>query len=257
MIIKINVCKVLRLLIGAILFGSISAFAEEPVSNVNDQWRFEFKPLYLWFLSLEGDTTMPSSNSSPGSGGTSQLDEGELTSAFSVHFEAAKGDWTVFTDYLYGQYTASNINISSSPVQGSNELTAHITELGVAYRVLEQSWYRFELLGGIRYLHVVNKFNFYSIALDSLSAKEDIWDGFGGMRFTAIMDDSLTATVRADAGGGGSDLVWNVAALVDWQYKHWGSVYAGYRVLDYKVSQKALGLNIQAKGPVIGLSFNW
>ena len=39
MAIKINACKVLRLLIGAILFGSISAFAEEPVSKINDQWR--------------------------------------------------------------------------------------------------------------------------------------------------------------------------------------------------------------------------
>ncbi|TXL15290.1 hypothetical protein BMR06_16145, partial [Methylococcaceae bacterium HT5] len=57
--------------------------------------------------------------------------------------------------------------------------------------------------------------------------------------------------------GGSSDLVWNVAALVDWKFKHWGSAYAGYRVLDYKVSNEALGLNLQAKGPVIGLAFYW
>ena len=247
--------KSLTILIAVICFVPVSVFAEESTESKLDPWRFELKPLYLWFLSLEGDSTMPVSNNS--SGGTSQFDDGELTSAFSIHFEAAKGDWTVFTDYLYGQYTANDISISTTPAQGSNELTAHITELGVAYRVLEQSWYRFELLGGIRYLHVENKFNFYSVALDSLSAKEDIWDGFGGIRFTAIMDDNLTATIRADAGGGGSDLVWNVAALVDWQYKHWGSAYVGYRVLDYKVSQEALGLNLQAKGPVIGLSFYW
>ena len=131
------------------------------------------------------------------------------------------------------------------------------TELGVAYLVLDDFWYRLELLGGVRYLHVANKFNFYSDTLDSLSAKENIWDGFGGIRFTGILTDSISATVRADVGGGSSDLVWNVAALVDWQYKHWGSVYAGYRVLDYKVSNEGLGLNLQAKGPVIGLTFYW
>jgi len=122
--------KRLSLLAGAICLGSVPASAEEVTAYENDQWHFELKPLYLWFLSLEGDTTMPPSEGS--SGGTSNFDEGELTSAFSLHFEAGKGDWTVFTDYLYGQYTADNINISSSPIQGSSELTMHLAELGVS-----------------------------------------------------------------------------------------------------------------------------
>ena len=65
---------------------------------------------------MEGDTTIPPSKGN--SGGTSNFDEGKLTSAFRLHFEAGnKGDWTVFTDYLYGQYSADNINISSSPIR--------------------------------------------------------------------------------------------------------------------------------------------
>lgn len=247
--------KPLSLLIGAICLGPVSASAEELTTNKNDQWHFELKPLYLWFLSMEGDTTMPSSEGD--SGGTSNFDEGELTSAFSLHFEAGKGDWTVFTDYLYGQYTAADINISSSPIQGSSELTMHLAELGVTYRVLDDSWYRVELLGGVRYMYVENKFDFNTEKLDSLSAKDNLWDGFGGIRLKGILNDSISATVRADVGGGSSDLVWNVAALVDWKFKHCGSAYAGYRVLDYTVSKEALGLNLQAKGPVIGLSFYW
>ena len=93
----------------AICFVPVSVFAEELSNNQLDPWRFELKPLYLWFLNLEGDTTMPASSSS--SDGTSSTDEGVLTSAFSIHFEAGKGDWTVFTDYLYGQYTADNIMV--------------------------------------------------------------------------------------------------------------------------------------------------
>ena len=247
--------KSLGLLVGIICLGSVSASAEELTTNEKDQWHFELKPLYLWFLSMEGDTTIPPSESNPG--GTSNLDEGKLTSAFSLHFEAGKGDWTVFTDYLYGQYTADNINISSSPIQGNSELTMHLAELGVTYRVLEDFWYRFELLGGVRYMYVENKFDSYSENLGTLSAKNNLWDGFGGIRLTGFLNDSISATVRADVGGGSSDLVWNVAALVDWQYLNWGSVYAGYRVLDYSVSKEALGLNLQAKGPVIGLAFNW
>ena len=249
--------KILALLLGAAIFSPIAAFADadKPKSKLNDEWHFELKPLYLWFLSLEGDATIPAANSS--SGGTSSFDEGQLTSAFSIHFEAGKGDWTIFTDYLYGQYNADNINISSSPFQGSSELTMHLGELGVTYRVLADYWYKVEVLGGVRYMYVANKFDFYNDGLDTLSAKDNLWDGFGGIRLTGYLNDSISATVRADAGGGSSDLVWNVAALVDWQFKHWGSVYAGYRVLDYTVSNQPLGLNLQAKGPVIGLAFNW
>jgi len=248
--------KPLSLLVAAICLGSAPVLAEELTEeDNNDQWRFELKPLYLWFLSMEGDTTIPSPERDSGS--TSNFDEGKLTSAFSLHFEAGKGDWTVFTDYLYGQYTADNINISSSPIQGNSELTMHLAELGVTYRVLEDFWYRVELLGGVRYMYVENKFDFYSDKLDSLSAKDSLWDGFGGIRLTGFLNDSIRATVRADVGGGSADLVWNVTALVDWRYLNWGSVYAGYRVLDYKVSNEALGLNLQAKGPVVGLNFYW
>ena len=141
---------------------------------------------------------MPSSGGEPG--GTSNFDEGELTSAFSFHFEAGKGDWTVFTDYLYGQYTADNITISSSPVQGSNELTMHLAELGVAYQVMDDFWYKVEILGGIRYMYVKNEFDFYSDKQGSISANDNLWDGFGGIRLTGFLNDSISATVRADVG---------------------------------------------------------
>jgi len=249
----ISAIKPIILLVGTIFLISASVWAEE--FSKNDKWHFELKPLYFWSLSLEGDTTMEPAKGGPG--GTSNLDEAELTSAFSLHFEAGKGDWTVFTDYLYAQYTANDINISTSPVQGNNELTAHLAELGVAYLLSDESWYKLEILGGVRYMYIENKFDFYNDNLNTLSANGNVWDGFGGIRLTGIMTDSLTATVRADVGGGNSDLVWNAVALVNWRYLHWGSIFAGYRVLDYKVSNGPLAFDLQAKGPVIGLSFHW
>ncbi|SMG63093.1 hypothetical protein BMETH_1468_0 [methanotrophic bacterial endosymbiont of Bathymodiolus sp.] len=39
---------------------------------------------------MEGNTIIAPSGGNPG--GTSNLDEGRLTSAFSIHFEAGKGD---------------------------------------------------------------------------------------------------------------------------------------------------------------------
>lgn len=71
-------------------FVPMSAIAEEPKRKINDQWHFELNPLYLWFLSMEGNTIIAPSGGNPG--GTSNLGEGRLTSAFSIHFEAGKGD---------------------------------------------------------------------------------------------------------------------------------------------------------------------
>ncbi len=255
MMINAFYCKFLGYVMGVMLLGSFIVCAAEPAEIEANQWRYEFKPLYLWFLNLEGGSSRESSGDSPG--GSNVFDESELTSAFTLHFEVGKGDWTVFADYLYAEYGTNNLNISALPIQGSNILTVHLTELGVAYRAIKQPWYRVELLGGIRYMHIANKFNISRPALGTSSAKANIWDGFGGVRLTGFLTDSLSATVRADVGGGSSDLVWNVAAIVDWRYLHWGSVYAGYRVLDYKVSNANLGLNLQAKGPVVGLGFNW
>lgn len=105
-------------------------------------------------------------------------------------------------------------------------------------------------------MYIENKIDSYSDNLDSLSVKDNLRDGFGGIRLTGFLNDSISVTVRADVGGGSSDLVWNVAALVDWKFKHWGSL-CRHRVLDYKVTKEALGLDLQAKWPVIGLSFYW
>lgn len=103
---------------------------------------------------------------------TTPFDKSELTSAFSFHFEAAKGDWTLFTEYFYGEYRASGVGILPTLIQGSNVLKMHITEFGTIYRVIERPWYRFEVLAGARYHHAANVFDFNNDRLDALSAKK-------------------------------------------------------------------------------------
>ncbi len=245
--------KLIVLVSGFFLMAPNVTWADD--SATDDSWRFQVKPLYLWFVSIDGSATIDPNNTSKG--GTSNFDEAELTAAFSFHFEAGKGKWTLFTDYLFAEYTADDVAISSSPITGTNTLTTHIAELGATYRVLEHQRFRFELLGGVRYLYVSNKFDFNGDTLSTQSADTDLWDGFGGIRLTGFITESITATVRADVGGGTSDLVWNLIAIADWRYKNWGSVYAGYRVLDYQFNESVLDLNLQGKGPVAGLGFYW
>ena len=84
----------------------------------------------------------------------------------------------------------------------------HLGELGVIYRVLADYWYKVEVLRRLRYMYVENKFVFYNDKPNDFSARDNLWDGFGGIRLTGYLNDSISATVRADVGGGSSDLVW-------------------------------------------------
>ena len=64
---------------------------------------------------------------------------------------------------------------------------------------------------------------------------------------------------RGDVGGGGSDLVWNVSLLGGYRFKKWGSVFAGYRVLDYDYSSGSgasrFVFDTRMQGPLLGLAF--
>lgn len=190
-------------------------------------------------------------------GESSVFDETELSGAFSIHFEAGKGDWTVFADYLYTEYSNDYAFIVSSLLQGSNVLNMHIAEFGGSYRAWHNARFELELLAGVRYLNVNNKFSFNNDVLPTIAANANIWDGFGGIRMTGHLTEIISARVRADVGGGDSDLVWNVIATVVWQFYKWASLYAGYRALDYQVSNDNIGLNLQGKGPVVGFGFHW
>ena len=48
------------------------------------------------------------------------------------------------------------------------------------------------------------------------------------------MSDTWTFIARTDAGYGGSDnKAFNAAAMFDYRFKNWGSVFFGYRYLNY------------------------
>ena len=246
---KKKIATVISLLI--LTSQATNVWADEVPSD--DDWHFVLNPLYVWIVDLEGTTTLPDS------GGSIDIPIGEsgTSGAFTIHFEAGKGDWNLFTDYLYYEYSTDNV-LGSSLLSGNNVLGTHLFEIGGSYRVLNHPRYSLEVLGGMRYAHLDNTFSFNHISrVDDLSAKIDLWDGFGGVRFIGHITQSISATVRADAGAGSSDLVWNTIATVDWRYKDWGSVYAGYRALDYDFKENNVGIDLRVKGPVIGATFYW
>lgn len=236
-----------------------TAKSENDEQKTDKQWQFVFMPLYLWGVTLDGSTTL----STPGGdSGVYPVGTSELTGAFTFHIEAKKNNWNFFADYLYAEYTSEDVTGPLGLLKGKNKLTVHLAELGGTYRVIEKSRFELEVLMGVRRLNVRNTFTFQRADLfDPLEGSAHIWDGFAGIRSTGKMTESINAHARADIGTGDSDMVWNLIISVDWRYANWGSLYAGYRWLDYDFKKGSgpdeFGINIHGKGPIVGLGFYW
>ena len=64
---------------------------------------------------------------------------------------------------------------------------------------------------------------------------------------------------RLDAGFGGSDLMWNAEAIIDFQIGKWAAILAGYRHLNYDYRNQNTGIkyDMSMSGPVAAFQFFW
>ena len=221
-----------------------------------DEWHFTLSPLFLWGMGIDGSSTVGSEEL------PLQLDFGDvldnLDAVFTIHFEMQKGDWTIFAEY---QYVDLEPSVSTpSGVEGGIGFVDQMGELGVAYRVATLGINDIQILGGAR-LTSQDLDVQLGPGIQLLDISESWVDGFVGMRVFTHISDNWTFIGRGDIGAGGSDFVWNLVGMVDYQFKDWGSVFFGYRWLDYDYSSGS-GKNYYAydalqQGPLAGLSFYW
>lgn len=61
---------------------------------------------------------------------------------------------------------------------------------------------------------------------------ESCWDGFAGVRLWTRFNDKWSLDSRGDIGAGGSDFVWNVSFILDYQFRKWGSILITAEALD-------------------------
>lgn len=141
------------------------------------------------------------------------------------------------------------------------DFKSNLWELGAAYRVAEYRKTDVEALFGTRYTKQQNKTNIKN-GPTLVDVDEDWWDGFVGGRVFTRLSDNWRLVGRADVGAGGSDLVWNLVGFFDYRFKDWGSVFFGYKWMDYDYNNGKKGAhtytyNATQQGPLCGISFYW
>jgi hypothetical protein len=246
--------------------------------SLSDQWKFGAS-IYGWFPELGGQTTFP-----PRSGGESISVSADtilenLKFVFMGTFEAQRGRWGMFTDVVYmdvGDSKTSTRDLIYNGVTLPAGVTANtnfdlkmlVWTLAGTYRVVAEPGATFDVLAGARLLDVKEKLgyslygNVGQISVPGRSgtreADQSLWDGVVGVkgRLAFGADHQWYVPYYLDVGTGQSDLTWQAFAGLGYAFK-WGGVVAGYRYLDYNMKSGQPIEELNAGGPIVGVSFNW
>ena len=250
--------------------SSIALAQSDADQNVSDNgdWEFTLSPLFLWGMGISGDATIGDA--------TAPLDLSfgdifsNLEAVFTVHFEARKDKWTIFSEVQYVDL-GPEVTVSMGPVSIVADIGFKNTmiELGGAYAFRETQNTRWEVLGGIRYtdqdIHVDATLTFPP-PIDEQNIEMDGGDNwshaFVGARFFGTMSDKWTFIARSDIGYGGSDnAAFNAAVMFDYRFRNWGSVFVGYRYLNYDYdndkTEDTYAFDAYQAGPLAGLTIHW
>jgi len=223
----------------------------------SDEWRFALSPLFFWGMNVNGSQQIGTVVAPLELDFTDDMLE-NLGAVFTFHFEAHKNDLALFAEYQY-----VNLEPSTSIAKGPTidvDFTVQSAEFGAGYKVA--TWWGntdVEPILGLRWTYQDLEVGPFGQSL--VDSNESWWDVFAGVRLHTYFTEKWTLISRGDIGAGGSDLVWNVSFILDYQYKDWGSVFVGYRWLDFDYDDGSgpdrYAYDATQQGPLAGLTFYW
>ena len=139
--------KIVTIVVATLFSLSLAGnvFAE---TNSDDEWHFMVAPFFLWGQSTDGTTEIGPITTPLSLNFTDDVLE-NLSAVFTIHFEAQKGDWTIFTEYQYVDLDPS----VATPIGSTADInfTSQLGEIGVAYQVATLGINDIQVLGGARY----------------------------------------------------------------------------------------------------------
>jgi len=241
-----------RFLLLAILVA-VAAAAPVGAQDQSDKWQFQIAPLYLWAADINGTMTV-----------RDRLDNdfevdfkdavSNLEIGFTVHFEASKDRWGLLADAFYLNVAGSQ-DIDTPGQTADVEVENLILEGAGGYEFSDRWW----VIAGVRYFKLDSDIGFQLQIAPDIEVAESWTDFFAGVMWRPQLGKRWKFSGRFDIGAGGSDLVWNASALVDYRLGKWAAVFFGYRHLDYDYKNQNAGIkyDVSMSGPVAAFRFFW
>ncbi len=211
---------------------------------------------YLWTISLEGEQVI---RGKPIEVDTSFSDLFEdLDAAFTIHAEAKKERWMVLFDVNWGK-----LGPDTPQLIEDLDVKFAFVEVGAGYLLNEKLY----LLFGARYITLDVEAVIGGLPEPVPSFKvggdEDWIDPYVGLRYKHPFAEKWSVTLRADVGGFGvgSDLAWNVAALLERDLSRRTSLVLGGGVLDVDYEEgsgdERFAYDIQHRGMILALNITF
>lgn len=274
--------------VASVLFGALSFMAMAPAnatenlsaaSRFDGQWHFSVTP-YLWLPTIY--TTASFTGPFGISGGVDAamhtapndyLDK--LSFAFMITGEARKGDWSLFTDYIYMKFKAQNASVrsvtgpagrvSTAVDLGSTlDLKSDLWTLAGSYTAWRRSASHLDVFAGTRYLYMNQTLDWSISGVAGLlpgrqreiSASMNKWDVIAGVRGEVGLSDDgrLFMPYYLDIGSGSENTTWQALIALGYRYR-WGDVTLALRNLSYDFKGKGDGIDVRFTGLALGATF--
>ncbi len=223
-----------------------------------DRWRFRLTP-YLWIAGISGRAGVANLAVDVDSGLTD--DNVNLNFGFMATFEARKKRFIILTDLQYSNLGTDRPTPGPLFSNATADFKTFILDPEVGYRIFEnpERGDFFGVVGGIRYWHVRADLSFNPGLLTAVSASRGRgWvDAVGGVRGGVRLSRRIFFTGKADLGGGGSELTYQLFGGVGFQLTEHFSLTGGYRDLKVDYNKDGFLFDVALHGPVFGLGIRF
>jgi len=265
-------------LVAMFLIGGAS-FANAVEPKLDDDWHFTLVP-YLWLPSVNGKmhitlpqvpSTFTAQSNDFDIGKSSYLDN--LSFAALVTMTLEKGDWSLFTDFMYVDFSDSNRQVTFPNLPGGRldikadtGFKALVFEGGPAYSLYRSRDIKFDFLAGVRYLGIDSHANLdaaiaipISVPSRNFTYKKDLVDPIVGIKGRFELGKGWFIPYYFDGGGFGINNEWSWQAFggLGYHFSELFSMTLGYRHLQYNYNNNVLLKDVYMSGGLLGFIFRF
>ena len=263
------------------LFGTwaltvfMSTAQAQPVDPYDGNWRFTLTP-YLWLPSLDGMLNFDLPNGSPNVDASAGDILEKLNFALMAAGDARKGNWSVFTDFIYLNLSDQNATVKSVTGPGGvieipidigtqSSQKGFIWTLAAGYTLLRGPVASLDVFAGFRDLQLKATLDWRLAGplgsfpqTGSTSNTAVAWTGLIGLKGRIRLDQAGTWFIPyyADVGWGSSASTWQGLIGVGYAFR-WGDLHLTYRYLHYDADASRLLDDISLMGPALGATFHF
>jgi hypothetical protein len=251
--------SIILLMVSFLFMGNINLVYADGGDSTGGEWAYMLAPLFLWGQGIEGTSQIGPKTAPLNITFKNALSN--LDATFTAHFEMKRDKLSLFTEVQYVNLGPEAVGPNGA--QLNIDFKDTIGELGIAYWVFSTERTDWEILGGTRYTKQK-----LEVALgdgpELLNTNNNWWVGFVGGRMAITLSENWSFFARVDYGLGTGDTnrQFNFNTMFDYRFKSWGSVFVGYKHLNYNYDNGRKGLvhygyDASQQGPLIGLNIHW